>query len=754
MRKNRFKFIGDSNSEKLHTGGFPVTKIYEESAHSLWIATDGGGLYNLNFQTNTTKHFSAPQYISNNAVLDIEPNGDGKLWLATWGGGICLFDPKTEKSNTYKPEINKANWINNKNVKAIFKDENFLWIACHGNGVNIYDIAQNQFYNTENPSKLFNFNLATPYWNNDIFKDSKNNFWFSTAFGLYKWDGKELTNFNNHPSAEKNPLNSYISMVYEDSNNHLWICSNALMKYDSYSNTFTNVNISYSNLPKNTKAIVQESDDKFWVSSNNGISCIDLKNNSVRTFQYEDGLQGNAYSDKAVMKSNNGMLYFGGSDGLNYFDPNLFSENSMETNVYITALNLWNNNDEHQGGNLNMVNYLGKDLQNIPFDISRFISFEYIAPGYHNSEKKQYAYWLFGHSDKKYSVGNERKATFTNLSPGIYTFKVISANSEGFWNNVGESITFTILPPWWSTWWFRLIMIICISLIIAFVFYLRVRNIMKQKTILENTVQQRTVQLTEANVEIETQNKQLFKNQKEIELKNIELSTTIVTKDKLLSIIAHDLKNPIGAIVGLLELLDSNFHKYSDDKKQSYVKVTLSSAQKIQHELVNLLDWARAQTQNLNYTPQITNLNLLIKNTLSLLNQTAKTKKIEILFNAQPEILAFVDERMISTVIRNIVSNAIKFTPNEGLVNISVENSTNKKVKIIISDSGVGMTNEQMNKLNEPNEYYTSYGTNNEKGTGLGIKICQEFIAINKGTLNIYSTPLQGSTFTITLPTK
>ncbi|MBK8806041.1 MAG: hypothetical protein IPO21_05080 [Bacteroidales bacterium] len=142
FRKNKFNYIGKNDNKNIGLAHQQVSAIYKETPSLLWVGTDGGGLHLIDHKEGTTKIFSYPQHIPSNVVLDIEPNGDGKLWLATWTGGICLFDPKTEKSTVFKPISGKKGWINNSNVKGLLKDGDFLLIACHGNGLNIYDIKK------------------------------------------------------------------------------------------------------------------------------------------------------------------------------------------------------------------------------------------------------------------------------------------------------------------------------------------------------------------------------------------------------------------------------------------------------------------------------------------------------------------------------------------------------------------------------------------------------------------------------------
>ncbi|MBK8807049.1 MAG: hybrid sensor histidine kinase/response regulator [Bacteroidales bacterium] len=337
------------------------------------------------------------------------------------------------------------------------------------------------------------------------------------------------------------------------------------------------------------------------------------------------------------------------------------------------------------------------------------------------------------------------------MPPGTYTFHVIAANSHGYWNEVGEQLQFTILPPWWQTWWFRVFVVVFIIGLVVFIVVIRTRNMREQNKLLEVKVSERTRELLTANNEIANQNITLSEKQKTIEHKNSELSHTLETKDRLMSIIAHDLKNPLGAVVGVLDLLQKNYIKYDDAKRMKFIDGAFVAATKLQEEMLNLLEWARSQTSNIAYKPDVANVNDIISDVVSLLAETARNKNISIKIELTKTIKAFIDARMISTVVRNLLGNSIKFTPDDGIITLSAtENEL--QVQITISDTGVGMSEEQIQKLFNPDEFNSTYGTNNEKGTGLGLKICHEFIQKNQGYINVKSTIGKSTSFIITLP--
>jgi PAS domain S-box-containing protein len=223
------------------------------------------------------------------------------------------------------------------------------------------------------------------------------------------------------------------------------------------------------------------------------------------------------------------------------------------------------------------------------------------------------------------------------------------------------------------------------------------------------------------------------------------------TKDKFFSIIAHDLKNPFNDLMGFTQLLSMNIDKYDKNKIDNFIKIIHQSSKLAYNLLENLLDWSRAQTGNLNFNPEEITIKELIIENVNLLVSTAANKNIKIYPEFDCELSVYADKNMVRTVIRNLISNAIKYTNQGGFIKIS----TNKKDKFCetsISDNGMGISEENIPKLFKIDESYTTVGTEREKGTGLGLLLCKEFVEKNGGSISVKSVLGKGSTFSFTLP--
>jgi signal transduction histidine kinase len=224
------------------------------------------------------------------------------------------------------------------------------------------------------------------------------------------------------------------------------------------------------------------------------------------------------------------------------------------------------------------------------------------------------------------------------------------------------------------------------------------------------------------------------------------------TKDQFFSIIAHDLKNPFNTIIGLSELLVYRYDNYSNEKVKEFIRQIHTHSSSAYNLLDNLLQWARSQTGRLEVSHQKLNIERLIEENVSLLKNKATQKEIEIelIPKRVPEVYA--DENMINTVLRNLLTNAIKFTPQKGRIQAQADDHDKSHIKISVKDNGMGIDKENIPKIFDLTSHFTTRGTDSEEGTGLGMVLCKDFVEKNHGTIWVESEKKKGSTFYFTLP--
>jgi signal transduction histidine kinase len=271
-----------------------------------------------------------------------------------------------------------------------------------------------------------------------------------------------------------------------------------------------------------------------------------------------------------------------------------------------------------------------------------------------------------------------------------------------------------------------------------------------------NTYQQKLEKMVKADMELQqiNQGQKLKLDNQYLELldKNAKLTLLNSSKNKLFSIIAHDLRTPIGNISQLLDMLEETFAAGYKAKTAEILLKLKSSADSTFKLLENLFDWARNQISEVTYNQEELNLRQLLRDCLAAHQMPAKEKNIRILSNCDDSLKVIADAHMVKTIIRNLISNAIKFTPENGEIRINAERADDKKISISIHDSGVGIEKERLPLLFDFTQNKTTYGTNGEKGTGLGLSLCRDLVNMNKGELKVESEVGKGSTFSFTLP--
>ncbi len=258
--------------------------------------------------------------------------------------------------------------------------------------------------------------------------------------------------------------------------------------------------------------------------------------------------------------------------------------------------------------------------------------------------------------------------------------------------------------------------------------------------------------------EIEKQNIEIQNQAEELKTKNKKLNELNATKDKFFSIIAHDLKSPFSALLGFSNLLLKNYQKYDETKRKKYLKFINDSLIKAYRLLENLLSWSHSQTGLIDFSPVKINIKILIDEIILLLTEIAGKKNIKLLANIENGLFVYADKNMIETVIRNLVSNALKFTPKNGEISINTRFVTDENeqnfTQISVEDSGVGISPEIQSKLFKITEAISTKGTENEAGTGLGLILCKEFVEKHSGKIWMKSEPGKGSSFYFTIPNK
>ncbi len=296
-----------------------------------------------------------------------------------------------------------------------------------------------------------------------------------------------------------------------------------------------------------------------------------------------------------------------------------------------------------------------------------------------------------------------------------------------------------------------LVVLLAIVFIILTVFYVRQNSMRKN---FAEVLKDKNHHLTKANDKLVVSEQQLELKNKELIKKNMQLENLNNTKDKLFSILSHDLKNAVGSFKNLSDLLHDNYEDLTETEKRDFVLMIQDSSKKLFMLLENLLTWSRSQRGLIQFSPAPHEIHKLIQKNINLIREQLKTKKITLINEVDGDLIAYFDYSMIDTVVRNLLSNAVKFTDLEGMIIISTGsvNGQDDRIRISIEDSGIGMDKRTLNRLFRITQQKSKKGTQGEQGSGLGLIICREFVEKNGGRIWAESKLYEGTKFHFTLP--
>lgn len=776
--KNIFRHYYHNYSNAAGLSHNRVTAFCQDNKSGTWIGTNGGGLDYLDNKNNSIQSFSKKAGIQSQIIQDIVSDAAGKLWIATHNGGVTMFDPKNQKSETFLHDPLRKNSLVFNDITSLVIDDSLVWMGTYGEGVCIYNTKNKQFYHHQN-NTTFPFNMRTPGWTNHLYKDSKKRIWMGSYGGLHCYDKHTFRTFT-HSADSASISNHDINMITEDAKGNIWIVTVAggLELFDETTNTFIHYSKLY-HLPLTLKSIVVDDNGLLWMGSNTGIICFDPVSKKQLRYGSSDGLQGDFFSLRAASKNKSGELFFGGNNGFNAFAPKKITHQFKAAPFYFTELYVFGVLQRPAKENTVLPqSLLLSDTLNISYNQS-FFTIEFTDINFYSPAKTQYAYKLEGLYDQWINNKSERQLSFTNLPAGSYALKVRYTLPNGQWQDADRKLMILVSPPWWNSWWFRSMSTISLCIVLFLLYKHRVQTIKNRNEELETEVKSRTLELSERNTDLQESNEEIKQQKEKLEEYNTEvvrqsdkilsqqefilrqnqeleklvekLSISDETKNLFFNILAHDLKGPVSGISGLSDLLMNNLSNLTPQEIVDFSKHIKQSADATQKLLSNLLDWARSQSQYLDYLPVALNAYDLIVRNLILMEQQCVQKDIRIVNLVDKEHSIFADYNMLDTVLRNLISNAVKFTPPAGTITLE-STLHHEEVAIKISDTGTGISKKEMETLFQLGKRKSTTGTKGETGTGLGLIIVKEFTEINKGTIQVESQEQQGTIFTLRLP--
>lgn len=684
LKSEKFKVIKKDNKNfERQTENF-VRSVIESKNGKLWIGTSYHGLFEYDPESGNIKQFIYDSHdttsISNNGITSILEDKKGNIWVGTWWG-FNRYYKETGKFKRYLPNPDKKNTFGHSLIWTIYEDsEGIIWIGTDGGGVNTYHPGED---------KITHF-----------------------TFG-----------------GEENQLNNNrVFCIYESKNKIMWFGTNdGLIAYNRINKKYRVYNKKIGLSGNLVNSILEDDNSNIWVGTESGLSKINPQTEEISVISKKDGLLGSEFSQNVAVKTSDGFFYFGYRKGIVYFHPDSIHFRKSNAPIVFTDLKIFNKSVPIEKDGILQQSIFNTESLRIPPD-NDVITIDFAFLSYFNTKNHLYKYKLEGFDKDWNNIGSRNSATYTNLPPGEYKFKV--AASIGNLNEKEKILRIEIIPAYYQTLWFRIIVIGIILLSVILYAKIRTKAILKQNKLLESKVSERT--------------KDLDKTIK-------ELNQEIASKDKFFSIIAHDLRSPFLALLGFSRYLVDEVDDISKEDLKVVADNILKSAKLTFGLLENLLYWARIKTGRINFEPNKISINSILDEMIELYKSNAENKEIKLKITSDNKIYAFSDPNMVKTILRNLISNAIKFTDRGGEIDIKVE-PDDKNILIKVKDTGVGMSQEKINKLFQIDQNISSAGTQNEEGSGLGLILCKEFIHLNKGEIFVKSQKGKGTEFSFTLP--
>jgi signal transduction histidine kinase/ligand-binding sensor domain-containing protein len=701
--------------------------------------TNGGVIFEIS--ANENNEFQAKQlyYLSNNETILHVVHNKGLTWFGT------------THENLYWLEDNKVNKIQLQMGGGIFNistdSKGNLWV-CHNASSVLTRVTPEKgvIHYGKNKGILSPVYVVKEDDNGKIICGGGGNNHF-----LYEYDEKTDSFINITPKAELQINNLSVDDIAPDKDK-TWLATNhGLYLYQN--EAIKKIDLGLLKNIQIIKSVAVGEDGGLWIGTNSGL----LKYANGQTLLFDDfnGLPSKTLTHRSLIIDKQNRVWVGTSTGVGYSKPATIGEMTKTPTPLFLSLTI----------NGKKVDTLKAEYPNNSYLQAKFISLTYPAG------KIVYQYRLKGFHPDWITLADKLDVVIPQIPNGNYTFEVRAIQQgEYLWSD-SASYSFNIKVAWYLSYWAIIVYVIILSFLIWLIVKLNTARLLKEKQNLEKIIFERTAEIMQQKEEIEAQRDTLLvlnedivekKNkleEKSKELQNAfneinqqkkELETLNATKDKFFSIVAHDLKGPLNSLSSFSSLLadytdaltPEEIKKVAGDLNQT-VKNTFNLTE-------NLLTWARAQMDKVSHDPENIDLNQIIINHQELFANQAKNKNIAILTELEPDVKVFSDKDQLRFVLRNLISNALKFTKPDGTVTVKTE-VKNGQARISVSDTGVGMEEVIANKIFDIGSKHSTIGTGGEKGTGLGLLLCKEFVEKNGGKIKVKSTLDVGSTFTFTV---
>lgn len=731
--KSRFDLFKPESFAVKEIPANDVTAVYTDAEKRLWLGTNGNGIsvYRLDDYYYPVKLLfelkkNETGGLSSNFITSIVKDRDGFYWIGTLAGGLIRFNELKRKIEIFKNNRDDSLSLSNNYINTIYEDsKGDIWIGTSAGGVNKFNKKNNNFvrfvYDPAKPQKNLNSPEVT-----SICEDNNGNLLFGTTTGglnLYNPNTEEFTHFTFSDKNNSGISSRKILCLYRDKKGRIWIGT-----YGGGLNLFSNNSFVHfsekDGLPSNIiYSISEDNAGNLWLATNKGISRFNPESKEIKNFDESDGLQGKEFNARAVTKmSASGIIYFGGTKGLNIYHHLPISVNTNFPVIVISDFKVFNQSVIPGGDSpvKESISY-AKEI-NLSHD-QDVISFSFASLDFTSPSKIRYAYKLEGFDKDWIYSGNNNEATYTNLNPGDYVFKVKATNSDGVWNKTASEIFLTVHPPFWRTWWAKLFYVF---VVIAGLFAIRKYETSRIK--LRNELKLRE-----------------FESQKLHEVDQI--------KSRFFANLSHEFRTPLMLIKGPVEQLQTQI---SDSDVNSKLNMVSRNIHNLQTLIDQLLELSQLEASAIPVKAKQQNIITTLKGLVSSFESLAKQRNIALSFTSELTTLdVWFDADKLEKIINNLLSNAVKFTKDGGSISVLLNKTTvdhKEFAQITVADTGIGIDENKIDIIFD--RFYQADDSPNKSfgGSGIGLALVKELVDLHKWQINVKSKLNVGSEFSLKIP--
>ncbi len=739
-RPQIFRHISIETENTLDYQSTTVCSILKDSNGNIWLGTDGGGLKQYDPISNTFVTYlpdaDIPGSFPGRVVMTIYKDIYGTFWLGTYQNGLVRYDRKNDRFISYTFNPDDPGSIQSNFVTSILEDRrgNF-WIGTNGGGLHLFDRNSGRFINYRN--KADDPHSLVDNFINCLIEDHNGDIWIATFWGLSRYNSKDFTftNYLNRKSESQSLSHNSVFCLYEDPENRLWVGTrNGLNRYDFTADNFIYYTESEGLSGNSIAGITGDDQNNLWISTNNGLIRFNPETGQSVSFSEADGLQGNEFYRNSCYRAPDGEIFFGGINGLNAFYPGEVIPHKSTPNLVFTDFKIL-----EQSVPVGEF-YDGRKILRQSINTTREIDLKYsdktfafvlAAIDFISPRNTVIAYKLEGFdNDWNNTTAEYPILTYTNIAPGDYRLLVKAADINSIETTpVARTLNIHVSPPVYKTWWAYLIYVLTILFIVYYLWQLSISRIQAENL-----------------AEIEK-----LKREKSEELNQ--------AKFRFFTNISHEFRTPLTLIIGPLEDLIRRENAVRPFKNQ--LDIMLVNARRMLRLINQLLDFRKIEFGKMALHAEYADLVKFTADVVHSFEQYAIEKQIT--FRLQTSLEShylWFDPDKMDKILFNLLSNAFKFTPAKGSIEVSIESGRNmldekggEKVftQITVMDTGPGIQPDDVPKLFD-RFYQARHSASQASGSGLGLSLTRNLVEIHYGKIFVDTAPGAGTTFRIYLP--